>query len=37
MIGLRRGEVYAVSLDRIREVPPLLVVDRAVQEGYKVR
>ena len=36
-LGLRRGEVYAISRDRVREVPPLLVVDRAVQEGYKER
>jgi hypothetical protein len=36
-LGLRRGEVYAISRDRIREVPPLLVIDRAVQEGYKER
>jgi integrase len=36
-LGLRRGEVYAISRDRIRDVPPLLVVDRAVQEGYKER
>jgi len=29
--------VYAISRDRIREVPPLLIIDRAVQEGYKER
>ena len=32
-LGLRRGEVYAISRDRVREVPPQLVIDRAVQEG----
>jgi len=36
-LGLRRGEVYAISRDRIRDTPPQLVVDRAVQEGLKER
>ena len=36
-LGLRRGEVYAISKDRIRDTPPQLVVDRAVQEGLKER
>ena len=32
-LGLRRGEVYAISRDRVRDIPPQLVIDRAVQEG----
>ena len=32
-LGLRRGEVYTISRDRVREVPSQLVIDRAVQEG----
>lgn len=36
-LGLRAGEVYAISRDRIRDVPPMLVVDRAVQRGHKDR
>ena len=36
-LGLRTGEVYAISRDRIRDVPPMLVVDRAVQRGHKDR
>jgi hypothetical protein len=36
-LGLRTGEVYAISRDRIRDVPPTLIVDRAVQRGYKDR
>ncbi|MGB3049608.1 MAG: hypothetical protein WBB42_01330 [Polyangiales bacterium] len=36
-LGLRTGEVYAISKDRIRDVPPMLVVDRAVQRGHKDR
>ena len=36
-LGLRRGEVYAISKDRIRDIPPHLIVDRAVQEGNSQR
>ncbi|MGB5545117.1 MAG: tyrosine-type recombinase/integrase [Polyangiales bacterium] len=36
-LGLRRGEVYAISRDRIRDIPPQLVIDRAVQEGRNDR
>jgi integrase len=32
-LGLRRGEVYAISKDRVRDIPPQLIIDRAVQEG----
>ena len=32
-LGLRRGEVYAISRDRIRNIPSHLIADRAVQEG----
>jgi integrase len=36
-LGLRRGEVYAISKDRIRDIPPHLIIDRAVQEGNSQR
>ena len=36
-LGLRRGEVYAISLDRFRRSPPQLVVDAQVQRGTKQR
>ena len=36
-LGLRAGEVYAVARSRIRDVPPQLIVDRAVQRGNKSR
>jgi len=36
-LGLRTGEVYAISRDRVRDVPATLIVDRAVQRGYKDR
>ncbi len=36
-LGLRSGEVYAVSHRQIRDVPPQLVVDQAVQRGTKKR
>ena len=36
-LGLRVGEVYAVSRRQIRERPPQLVVDQAVQRGTKKR
>jgi hypothetical protein len=32
-LGLRRGEVFAISKDRVRDIPPQLIIDRAVQEG----
>ena len=35
-LGLRTGEVYAISRDRIRDIPPMLIVDRAVQRGREV-
>jgi integrase len=36
-LGLRTGEVYAISRDRIRDIPPQLIVDRSVQRGNKER
>ena len=36
-LGLRTGEVYAVAKSRIRDIPPQLIVDRAVQRGNKER
>lgn len=36
-LGLRLSEVYAISKDRVRDIPPRLVVDRQVQRGYKKR
>ena len=34
-LGLRTGEVYAIARDRIRDIPPQLIIDRAVQRGHK--
>jgi integrase len=36
-LGLRVSEVYAVSRSRLRDIPPQLIVDRAVQRGTKER
>jgi integrase len=36
-LGLRTGEVYAIARDRIRDIPPQLIVDRSVQRGNKER
>ncbi|MFW5876098.1 MAG: tyrosine-type recombinase/integrase [Myxococcota bacterium] len=36
-LGLRLSEVYAISTDRVRDIPPRLVVDRQVQRAYKNR
>lgn len=36
-LGLRTGEVYAISRTRIRDIPPQLIIDRAVQRGTKAR
>ena len=36
-LGLRTGEVYAISKSRIRDIPPQLIIDRAVQRGTKER
>jgi integrase len=36
-LGLRRGEVYAISRARIREAPPQIVIDQQVQRGTKTR
>lgn len=36
-LGLRTGEVYAITHGQIRREPPQLVVDRAVQRGTKKR
>ena len=36
-LGLRRGEVYAISHRQIRDIPPMLVVDQALQKGTKER
>jgi integrase len=32
-LGLRVSEVYAISTTRLRDIPPQLIVDRAVQRG----
>jgi len=36
-LGLRLSEVYAISVDRVRDIPPQLVVDRQVQRGHQDR
>jgi integrase len=36
-LGLRTGEVYAITHGQVRRQPPRLVVDRAVQRGTKAR
>lgn len=36
-LGLRRGEVYAISHRQIRHIPPALVIDQQVQMGSKTR
>ncbi|MEM6730846.1 MAG: tyrosine-type recombinase/integrase [Myxococcota bacterium] len=36
-LGLRRGEVYGITLDQLREDPPMLLVDRQIQQGKKDR
>ncbi|MDH3656298.1 MAG: hypothetical protein OEN21_18720, partial [Myxococcales bacterium] len=36
-LGLRVSEVYAISRSRLRDIPPQLIVDRAVQRGTKER
>lgn len=36
-LGLRLSEVYAISRDRVRDIPPRLIVDRQVQRGYRDR
>ncbi len=36
-LGLRRSEVYAISRDKIRDIPPQLVVDCQVVRGTKKR
>ena len=36
-LGLRRGEVYAISHRQIRHIPPAIVVDQQVQAGSKAR
>jgi integrase len=36
-LGLRTGEVYAISHRQIRREPPRLIVDQAVQRGTKTR
>jgi len=36
-LGLRLGEVYAASRSRLRDIPPQLIVDRALQRGTKTR
>ena len=36
-LGLRLSEVYAISKDRVRDIPARLVVDRQVQRGHKKR
>jgi integrase len=36
-LGLRRGEVYAISRRKIRDIPPQLVVDEQVQMGNQTR
>lgn len=36
-LGLRVGEVYAISKRKISEVPPRLLTDQAVQRGTRER
>jgi integrase len=36
-LGLRAGEVYAIARSRLRDIPPQLIIDRAVQRGTKGR
>lgn len=36
-LGLRRGEVYAISHRQVRHIPPTLIVDQQVQMGSKTR
>jgi hypothetical protein len=36
-LGLRVSEVYAIARSRLRDIPPQLIVDRAVQRGTKDR
>ena len=36
-LGLRRGEVYAISHRQVRHIPPCLIVDQQVQLGNKER
>jgi integrase len=36
-LGLRRGEVYAISHRQVRHIPPCLIVDQQVQLGTKQR
>ena len=36
-LGLRAGEVYAISHRQIRQVPPQLLVSQSVQRGTKLR
>jgi integrase len=36
-LGLRTGEVYAISRRQIRDVPPQLVIDQSVQRGTDKR
>ena len=36
-LGLRAGEVYAIARSRLQDVPPRLLVDRAVQRGTRER
>ena len=36
-LGLRLAEVYALSRSRVRDIPPQLIIDRAVQRGTRER
>ena len=36
-LGLRRGEVYALSHRQVRDIPPQLIVDQQVQRGTRTR
>jgi integrase len=36
-LGLRLSEVYAIARDRVRDIPPRLVIDRQVQRGHQDR
>ena len=36
-LGLRLGEVYALTREQIRDIPPQLVIDRAAERGTKTR
>lgn len=36
-LGLRRGEVYAITRRQVRHIPPRLIIDQQVQQGLNKR